>query len=250
MSFHQIAHVYNRFTDLDIYEHWLDFTLSSLSREPERVLDMACGTGYFARLLAPFVKEIIGADIDLQMVEEARKESAKVPNAKFIQADMTNFASFNKKFDVITCYLDSLCFLPDYTALESAFKEFYTALNNQGVLLFDVWTPYQINVGFEGFNYFDQDDTAALLWRSENNSSNKKVMHELTLYELEPGTKLYQRKTSKLYERTYTLEKYIKALNSAGFPLDQIEVLVDYGSQPYEEGYGDQTDRWFFRCYK
>ena len=50
-NFSQIAHVYDHFNDLEIYERWLDFTLTSRDQAPGKVLDAACGTGWFTQQL-------------------------------------------------------------------------------------------------------------------------------------------------------------------------------------------------------
>lgn len=249
MSFSKIADVYDRFNDLSVYENWVDFTLNSLKRKPQTMLDLACGTGWFTQLMIPFVDSIVGVDIDEAMLIEARKEVPQVPSIQFIQGDMTNLPAGLEAFDLVTCYLDSLCFLDDFQAVEQSLNEMYRVLAKQGTLLFDVWTPYQVAEGFDRFEYFDQDDTATLIWESESDPSSLKVSHYLTVYR-QIKDQQFERVDVQLNERTYTLNAYLNALIKAGFDSSNIEVFVDYGNKYYDEELDTTADRWFFRCTK
>lgn len=80
MSFSKIADVYDRFNDLSVYEYWVDYTLNSLESKPKKMLDVACGTGWFTQLMIPFVDSITGIDIDEDMLDIARKEVVNLNN--------------------------------------------------------------------------------------------------------------------------------------------------------------------------
>lgn len=249
MSFADIAHIYDRFNDLSVYEYWLDFTLNSADQQPTRALDLACGTGMLTQLLAPFVQEMIGLDIDSKMLEVGRKETQGQENLSFIQGDMTQLPDLNGKFDLITCYLDSICFLENMNKVSQAFTEAYEHLNEGGVYLFDAWTPNHLVNEFDNFQYFDYDDEATLLWSSFVDSHELTVEHDLIVFERESDGRYVQEKIT-LIERTYPLEVYIRLLTQAGFEIENIEVFVDYGDKIYDEQDDSHADRWFFRCYK
>lgn len=249
MSFSEIAHVYDRFNELDAYGAWLDFTLNSLSQQPKQVLDVACGTGWFPQLLAPFVDCITAVDIDETMLTIAKKEQQPESNIKFQVADMLAMEHLPNDYDLVTCYADSLCFLANQEQVAQAIKQMYQRLQDGGTLLFDVWTPYQINQAFDGFNYFDSDDTAAIMWDSESIPSKYQVSHYLTVFE-QTESSLYKRVDVELTERTYPLETYLSVLKAAGFADESIEVLVNFGTSHLHKKRDRQTDRWFFRCVK
>lgn len=249
MSFSEIAAVYDRFNDLSVYEYWLDFTLSSSNKEPEQVLDLACGTGWFTQLLSPFVGQIIGVDIDNGMLEMAQEELKGIDNVKLQQGDMLALDFQEEQFDLITCYLDSLCFLANGNDVQQALKEMYRVLKPGGILLFDVLTPHMVTVGFDEFSYHDCDETAALLWHSETDSKSTSVTHYLTVFEQEALTGQYKRKEATLIEHSYPLNDYCTWLRQAGFK-KQIEIFVDYGLKPYNEKRDADAERWFFRIEK
>ncbi|MGX7091287.1 class I SAM-dependent methyltransferase [Hutsoniella sourekii] len=252
MSFKDIAPVYDRFNDLSVYEYWLDFTLSSLDHEPESVLDLACGTGWFSQLLAPFVGQVTGVDIDEGMLEVARQELGQVGKVSFLAGDMTALDLASDQYDLVVCFLDSLCFLESLDQVQKALAEAYRVLKPGGCFLFDVWTPDYLLEAFSDFSYFDQDESAALLWEStsdywEDSPGAVQAVHHLTVYEKMAGSPYYQRLQADLRERTYPLTAYLEAMIQAGFDQEALQILVDYGQTPYQ---GQASDRWFVRAYK
>ncbi len=50
------------------------------------LVDLYCGVGTFARLLSPYVKEVIGIEESASAVEDARVNCSDVENVKFIEA--------------------------------------------------------------------------------------------------------------------------------------------------------------------
>lgn len=247
MSFSKIARVYDQFNDLSAYEHWLDFTLHSTNKAPRKLLDVACGTGWFTQIIASFVDEItLGVDIDPAMLEMAREESHYEGAPLFKQGDMLDLSSFDTDYDIVTCYADSLCFLKDEKEVTQAIGQMYQRLNGQGVLLFDVWTPFQLDEGFENFSYADTNEEAAILWDSYPLGNNE-VEHYLTTFEVQEDGR-YVRQDSILIERTYPLIVFKEAIQKAGF--SSFEVSVEYGEEVYDPKRHAQATRWFFRCYK
>lgn len=245
MSFTPIAKVYDRFNDLEVYEQWLDFTLNACHTQPQKALDVACGTGWFTQLLAPFCEEVVAFDIDAAMLEVARSEQGASDNIQYLEADMLDLSALDTDFDLATCYADSLCFLQNESQVQQAMIQIANRLREGGTFLFDVWTPYQVNVGFDGFNYFDSDDEYALLWDSEVDAGQ--VSHYLTVFHKQANG-LYERADTTLTERTYPLATYMKLLQRSSFT--QIEVFVEYGANYYDAATHQTADRWFFRCVK
>lgn len=255
MSFSQIAEVYDRFNDMTVYDQWLTFTLDSINGQVHKALDVACGTGYFTRLLASYCQMIKGVDIDPAMIVIAQDKVGKEISLKisFVEADMTDLSSLEENFDLVTCFADALCFLDNADQVEKALKSMAKRLKTGGILLFDVWTPYQLSEGFADFSYHDEDDDGALLWRSFTEAEQSRVVHELTVYDRyrgETDTELFTRKELDLTERTYALKDYMAMLTRAGFDHEQIQVTVDFGKIAYNPKEHKQVDRWFFICKK
>lgn len=73
-------------------------------RPTDRVLDLATGTGDIAWMIAPHVREVVGSDINAEMMQIAeRKRPAGVGNVSFVQADATALPFADGAFDVVLC---------------------------------------------------------------------------------------------------------------------------------------------------
>ena len=72
----------------------------------ERVLEIGCGTGSTALLLAPNCKELIASDISSRMVEIARDKAAAegVDNVRFDHANVFDEALEEGSFDVVMAF--------------------------------------------------------------------------------------------------------------------------------------------------
>jgi SAM-dependent methyltransferase len=76
--------------------------LSMLPRQPYRsVLDIGCGLGTFARMLAPFAGRVHGTDMSSEAIQQARKRSTAHPNIVYSQRDMLEEPSTDESFDLI-----------------------------------------------------------------------------------------------------------------------------------------------------
>jgi ubiquinone/menaquinone biosynthesis C-methylase UbiE len=65
----------------------------------ERALDVGTGAGALALALAPLVREVIGADLVPELLDEARKRAPA--NAEFVEADATALPFELGSFDVV-----------------------------------------------------------------------------------------------------------------------------------------------------
>ena len=101
-----------------------------------KILDLACGTGILAAILAENGHFIRGIDISPQMIEIARNKSAGFHDTGFQVQDMTKFRA-GDGFDLVTCIFDSINYVLDPVALDSMFSHVYSALKSSGYFLFD-----------------------------------------------------------------------------------------------------------------
>ena len=83
-------------------------------RPNETMLDIGCGTGYFTRRFAAdgFVKGIVGADTDLDMLRFASEHSPD--SISFVAADARKLPFGDKSFDLVIS-IAALCFLLEET---------------------------------------------------------------------------------------------------------------------------------------
>lgn len=112
-----------------------------------RVLDLACGTGTMAILLAAQRHIVHGIDSSPEMVGLARSKSVSMANISFEVQDMTRFTVADE-FDLITCTFDSLNYVLSIEGIEAMFSRVALSLKESGLFVFDSNTSqHYINLG-------------------------------------------------------------------------------------------------------
>ncbi len=105
---------------------------------PGLVLDVACGTGLWARRLAVYGWRVVAVDRSEAMLNYAQKQCSRLP-VTFIRADLRELP-FAARFDLITCTYDSLNYLIRRGDLSRALLRFRWALRSSGAAVFDLNT--------------------------------------------------------------------------------------------------------------
>ena len=68
------------------------------------LLDLACGTGAAVRQASPTVRRAVGFDLSPEMIAQARKLAASVPNVEFREGDVSGPLPFSGgEFTAIVC---------------------------------------------------------------------------------------------------------------------------------------------------
>jgi len=81
-------------------EHWHRYHFASRWAEGKRVLDVACGEGYGAALLARRAARVLGVDVSQQAIEHAQRAYAKLANVEFKRASCTAIPAADASIDV------------------------------------------------------------------------------------------------------------------------------------------------------
>ncbi|MBU1319345.1 MAG: class I SAM-dependent methyltransferase [candidate division Zixibacteria bacterium] len=128
---------------------WADFTFHilphirsffrAIGSPPERYLDIACGTGVLASILADENIRITGIDINPEMIREAKKREYSIrPN--FRVADMCKF-DLRSQFPVTGCFYDAINHLASEEDVRKAFRCAFLHTEPGGYYIFDINTP-------------------------------------------------------------------------------------------------------------
>ena len=103
----KVAEKYSRqpIKDMDAYNQTLERVRHHLSAEDE-VLEIGCGTGSTALLLADGVKRITASDISSNMIDIAKEKgrNQQVENVDFVQATPFDAVLENKSYDVVLAF--------------------------------------------------------------------------------------------------------------------------------------------------
>jgi SAM-dependent methyltransferase len=81
--------------------HYHAFLLGQLPTRCGQALDVGCGTGSFARLLAGRCDRVLGIDLSPRMVAVARARSGGHPNIDYLVADATTWQFPRSRFDCV-----------------------------------------------------------------------------------------------------------------------------------------------------
>lgn len=142
------AEFYERYVRL-IMEPWVRCLVDVAALQPaEHVLDVACGTGFVARLAARRVGaegRVVGVDLNADMIEAARAASGRdlETTIEWRTGDAAALPFENRVFDVVLCQ-QGVQFFPDRVG---ALQDMRRVLRPRGRLAFTVWsaigdTPY------------------------------------------------------------------------------------------------------------
>jgi SAM-dependent methyltransferase len=92
-----------------------DSLLSMLPRRPYRnALDIGCGRGALTRKLAPFTMHILGMDVSIEAINQARTLSSDHPNVTYAQGDLIDGSLSEASFDLIVL-ADTLYYIQPLT---------------------------------------------------------------------------------------------------------------------------------------
>lgn len=123
----------------------LPFFAENTPKNTERLaLDLACGTGTFARALVAAGFKVTGVDKSQPMLDLARKASSDLGEeggrVEYVCADMSELPSLSKRFSLITCLYDSVNHLEDLDSVERTLTAARNQASNDAILIFDVNT--------------------------------------------------------------------------------------------------------------
>jgi len=118
----------------------LPIVLERFGLWPRKVLDLACGEGTFAIAMAKRGLQVTGVDLSPEMLSIARERAAKDGlEVKFLQQDM-RLLSLRGRFDLVTCWFDSLNYLLEIDDLAQALAGVSRVLDKNSIFIFDVNT--------------------------------------------------------------------------------------------------------------
>ena len=121
---------------------WIRQRIEKHTPRASSLLELGCGTGSVLAGLSS-VPSLTGLDLSPHMLAIAR---AKVPAARFIEADMATF-ELGEQFDVIICVFDTLNHLLVFDAWISLFDHVREHLTDGGLFIFDVKTVGVLRYG-------------------------------------------------------------------------------------------------------
>ena len=225
MAYESLAASYDRLTSdvpdgeiLAFYEQILD----RYGLRPETALDLACGTGSMAILLAKKGLSVIGADLSEEMLTEAAAKAAELDNPPWFIRQRMEKLRLPAPVDLAVCCLDGVNYVTEPAALQEAFRRVLRALNPGGLFIFDINSERKLR-GLDGQIWLDEDDEVYCLWRTDFDEENRLCRYGMDIFTRRG--KLWERSAEEHLEYAYRPEELRAWLEQAGFV--KVEVFAD-----------------------
>lgn len=118
--------------------------------KPSRILDIGCGTGNHALILAERNYNVVAIDQSLNMIKEAKKKSKSKKNKVLFFAKNMAEIKLKEKVDCAISFFNSFGYLTNQIDLQHFFSNLYCNLKDESLFVFEFWniggvkpTPYK-----------------------------------------------------------------------------------------------------------
>ena len=139
----RLAEIYDYVMRHVDYVHWAHYASSLFARhevEPERVLDLACGTGSLAIELHQRGFAVEGADGCREMVDIAAAKVRKLGYPiSFYHRNLLDLGDL-QACDAVLCMYDSINYMMSSDAMAQVFAEVHGVVRSGGIFIVDVCT--------------------------------------------------------------------------------------------------------------
>ncbi|MFB3895162.1 MAG: class I SAM-dependent methyltransferase [bacterium] len=201
-------------------QHCVDYLADLLSQQHFRgkaILDLACGTGTAAILLAKLGYQVTGIDISPAMIGIAKKKakSAGFP-IRFFRQDMRNL-KLRYQVDLVTCFFDAMNHIYTYPEFANVCKNVGKVLLPAGLFIFDLNTDYGLKYHWTDKQTEVRIDNLYSVFKSSYSARKHVAVVNATL-QITKGTKT-KTISSRFMNRAYTHDQVNRALNHAGLEL-------------------------------
>ena len=243
-AYHELAGSYDRLTNDVDYEAVVAFYNEIIRRvgvKPRTAVDLACGTGSVALLLARQGLKVTAVDMSEEMLTAALQKAAGEHNPPVFVHQCLQELQLPRGVDLAVCALDSLDYILDPADCAEAIRRVYKALNPGGIFIFDVNTPEKLQA-MDGQVFLDEDDDVYCVWRGEFDKQTNICSYGMDLFQRQGD--LWQRSFEEHREYAYSREQLTDYLRQAGFT--RIAVYADRCFEAPREG----EQRIYFKARK
>ena len=224
-AYHALAGSYDRLTNDVDYQATVDFYWQILNREgllPRTAVDLACGTGSVALLLAQMGLQVTAVDMSEDMLCAAAQKAQETENPPVFVCQRLERLRLPRGVDLAVCALDSMDYITDPKDCREAIRRIYRVLNPGGCFIFDVNTPEKLQA-MDGQVFLDEDEDVYCVWRGEFDRSANICSYGMDLFQRQGS--VWTRSFEEHREYAYSANQLTQYLADAGFT--GIEVFAD-----------------------
>lgn len=226
------------------YRRRADFLERLFRKSPfpvQSVLDLACGTGTIACLLAERGYQVTATDGSEEMLTQAMAKASCLegPPPLFLHQTMPRLRLI-QSVDAAVSTLDSLNYLTRKQDLRETFHRVHRWLRPGGQFIFDVNTPHKLR-RMNGQMYMDETEESFCVWRTFFSERTRVCTYQVDLFQLRPDG-AWEREFEEHRERAWEAEELRQYLAEAGFA--RVSITGDLSMRPPAA----DEDRWIVRC--
>lgn len=197
------------------------------------VLDLGCGTGSHAFVLAQRGYEVVGVDRSEEMLTQAR---AKGDTVEFVHADIAT-ADLGRTFDAVVILFAVLGYQTEDDALARTLRTAATHLRPGGVLAFDVWYGPAVLAAGPSTRFREIEVGGKRILRLAEGSleEGRNVCHvDFRLWEL-AGDRLVAEARERHTMRFFFADELQERLAKAGLELARLGAFPEFDLDPDDE---------------
>ena len=216
-AYHALAASYDRLTNDVDYEKIVEFYKKIMEGErvyPKSAVDLACGTGSVAMILAQNGLCVTAVDISPEMLTVAADKCCDMDNRPIFVCQPLQDLHLPRGVDLAVCALDGLDYILDPADCKKAIRRIYKALNPGGIFIFDVNTPEKL-MAMDGQVFLDEDDDVYCVWRGEFDEETNICSYGMDLFQRRGN--VWERSFEEHQEYAYTRQQLAEYLKAAGF---------------------------------
>lgn len=234
-SYTAFSDIYDSLMKPDIdYEKVADFVENIFAlhgKDPDMVVDLACGTGNLTIPLARRGYDMIGVDKSFDMLSVAR-EKATDRDILFLNQDMTKLDLYGTA-DAFLCMIDGVNYCLNPKALAYMFHRIKTCfLNRGGIVIFDISSEYKLSKVIGNNTFIHNNDKVFYSW--ENRFFEKMKLSDMYLNFFVKQGKLYRKFSERHLQRAYSARMLTDMLKAAGF--SKVTLYADFAfSKPQKD---------------
>lgn len=204
---------YDELTENVEYEKLCEYIYSLLAENgigKGILLDLACGTGTLSFLLEKKGFDVIGVDASEQMLSVAQEKKFETSsNIIFLLQKMQQLDLFGT-IDAAVCTLDSINHIENEEDVKEAIKKVSLFMNDGGIFIFDVNTPYKHKEVLGNNTFVYDTDEAYCVWQNTFNENDGSVNISLDIFDYDKDDEVYIRTQEEFCEKCYDISNLTK----------------------------------------
>ena len=219
-SYGDFAYFYDNLTDNVDYEKRCSYIKGLLAENGVGegiLLDLACGTGPVSLLLSDMGYDVIGVDASEDMLSVAQeKKMESGADVIFLCQRMEELDLFGT-INACVSTLDSINHVTDEETVREIFRRVSLFMEDKGIFLFDVNTPYKHKCVLGDNTFVYDTDEVYCVWQNSTDESLVTTVN-LDIFEKdEDDEETYYRYSEEFTERAYDLDDIKKWLEDVKF---------------------------------